>query len=1528
MGPLWVAGLVIVSVLSGPCLCDSSTTPSSTNATTAATISKSKPNDTAIETSTDIDEYELLPEAASLTGDQEWIDGPDDGSEDEIIEEDADDIETAGSEVVSTVVKQDETGNGEEEPGMRRRRKKGRKRRRRMRKRPRTTTPNSAEADAYPTPPPSASEEPEKVPVAAQEEQSETYPRRRPGKRRRRPWARPSTEAPVDTPEIQDPQVPQEQQPPVLEEASEEPQTPAPRPRRRKRPKNRTKIPIENINSQETTEAPKNENARGLPENHKQYDGDDLKPGKQAVQKPAPTKATVQYPLEQRPINVEQRPKENTLEPKPKEHHEQRIKVYPVEQKPKDYLSGEQLHRDYISGGQKQKEYATEQRPRDFPAPEQKPKENTNVEQKFKDYQNFGPTNRPISGKQQPQQQTPKHPEVDKVREPGPVFQNIPFRPIGYDGFQQYQKFYGNDPGINGTQQNRQKQQEQLKVQTEKALKPTGSSPLKIQDNTDERYQQSTTKVPPKFLNTNSNSFGNQPPPSKVPEISNSGYGPGYGPPKPNHGSFSQGQKEGKPDQERPSGFQSHQKPLFNVQQGPVQNSKPKPIGTKDTEPQSTTYKPSGFPHKLHNENLLSHNRPENNQYQKPPPGYQANQNFHDNSHRPKGPPPNLSSEGFHKSIKPDGFNAPPLVNSRVPSVPQQNILKQIASQNHQFPAHASVIVSDLETNSAKPQYNDLDDLHSKFRPQSIEQFNHQLVDPTLLTSPVLFEPPVPPVFEDEVQATKLPVSKVQLPPIQYPKAKFPPAPFLPSSQKQLPNTQFQRQAEPAPFRLPQKPELPLTPITLPTQSTHQQSFANQKKAPPQPPSAPTHEKGKQSIHVPSLENNEEKPFVPTNVQQTTTTESETVGYVDVQTTKAPAADTTTRKTPFNHSKRLPPTSAVIRKRVRPRPSKNTTETVPTQESDNKENLSEKYRGGARGKNTYRQHLTEIKPTPQTPDQSEIEQSENYESEPGHKSLSAYGNDGVFTNYEGEETTKAKQNKARYTTSFPESIIEETTPKPGRFGLHHVSAQQEILRQTLQKQSKDTVRAEESTDVPFIPNKSPADEIELDDSHYESVPQPVLPSSKKPHSFTPRKRQRTRGPDTILVTTSTTPKISQLEIITDRPKYSTADEYEFMVSDEELLKMMKPMMGDDFTDQQDTQELRFKAANIHGVKDEILDLIKTDSGSARLSRILRLRNMSLDDLIKHRERGSSQLHLSEIFTHRQHLEPTIQPGPPEIFSASNFGKNSEDDVAAQITPIFESNYIKSKGETDQTRATVSLTEIKTFEGSNANDKDNNREPKVFESMPSFTLRTDILEQINEKKENPPKTDSSWRFFGQVNKPQRPYEDVVISYTSTNRYPYRKPSVEEIDDIILLSDTEQYDAPRSNVIHAKVLADSGGERRDQEFFNETKKLSTGVKSAILVSGAIIGIAVLGFFALMISCRIKQKKARLRAQRDILCDHFHEELRSSARSTSPVMPPGMEENTCEHGVRSTAIPTRHYNNRHYYLWRTLRKTFQYE
>lgn len=73
------------------------------------------------------------------------------------------------------------------------------------------------------------------------------------------------------------------------------------------------------------------------------------------------------------------------------------------------------------------------------------------------------------------------------------------------------------------------------------------------------------------------------------------------------------------------------------------------------------------------------------------------------------------------------------------------------------------------------------------------------------------------------------------------------------------------------------------------------------------------------------------------------------------------------------------------------------------------------------------------------------------------------------------------------------------------------------------------------------------------------------------------------------------------------------------------------------------EELPEKLKNVTA-KEELMEILRDPIGSERLARILEMRNMTLEELIQQRERGASNLHLSDIF-HSEKREPVPKEKP-------------------------------------------------------------------------------------------------------------------------------------------------------------------------------------------------------------------------------------------------------------------------------------------
>lgn len=456
--------------------------------------------------------------------------------------------------------------------------------------------------------------------------------------------------------------------------------------------------------------------------------------------------------------------------------------------------------------------------------------------------------------------------------------------------------------------------------------------------------------------------------------------------------------------------------------------------------------------------------------------------------------------------------------------------------------------------------------------------------------------------------------------------------------------------------------------------------------------------------------------------------------------------------------------------------------------------------------------------------------------------------------------------------------------------------------------------------------------------------------------------------------THTMETTSETKMIKFPAKTNTTTENESVVKD---------IQSDETSDEekqgkrQESERLRLDGVDVSNINDEILEFIMDEMGKARVKRILELRNMTLSELIAHRERGSG--HFS-TFNNQEFLqnktknenkttvlipkvsentdssqEPLDQENTEKMIVEKaklflNEFKKSDENISSVIKTSQKENdtfvqtgtaipvsiiepthtstiqfpedgilgafpkYMydiagkKSKANTPTPKVKPSLFRDSINKPREIQQLNDNREPRVFESMPQFSSETSNKDGL----EIFPYPD--WRISVSRSTTEKtigfPGISKEIMNVATSRSTSRSSNLE---DVVLLDEGEEVHHLRNHILGGKINVES------DEDYPETKQVPASVKSAIAASGALLGLAIFGFLAVLVSCKIRQRRARLRARRDILCEHLAEDFRCSQRSRTPVL----MKSPFNNGIHSNTA-----SNRHYYLWRTLRKTFQYE
>ncbi|XP_022173642.1 uncharacterized protein LOC111036057 [Myzus persicae] len=453
-------------------------------------------------------------------------------------------------------------------------------------------------------------------------------------------------------------------------------------------------------------------------------------------------------------------------------------------------------------------------------------------------------------------------------------------------------------------------------------------------------------------------------------------------------------------------------------------------------------------------------------------------------------------------------------------------------------------------------------------------------------------------------------------------------------------------------------------------------------------------------------------------------------------------------------------------------------------------------------------------------------------------------------------------------------------------------------------------------------------------------------------------------------------------------KESKNNTEDYQINDEAITKMMKEQPSNK------NDEFKFKSDSIPKVKDEILSLLKTKTGSSLLLNVLNLRNMSLEELLQHRERGSSQRHQELIDTKEESVdviadEPIITENTKnftnylietkrlaqenkvtlqteELNDLKHFKDNNEDTTTQTSTKSTNSDgenhdnqyknttneqvsKITQEIQIDDIKSPIQIFKEKTqdhemtnFSKPPINTERPNilkveqeaeigkikldtifEEKKVFSFPTTTTYTTAVNYQENEATSFVSKTPKTRIVIETSEREPRLFDSLPDFSIKTTQRPLITPTIPS--QVLFIQDTNHLDKYQS---YSEKNKDIDEENNLEYRRFEMRKLPVAVKSAIIASAAILAMAVLGFFVLLISCRMRQKKRVLR-KKSVFCQHnipHDPDLRSSARSTSPVMDKHFQDQYYDgYGGRIDDHTTA---NRQYYLWRTLRRTFRYD
>ncbi|KAF5308841.1 hypothetical protein FQR65_LT00541 [Abscondita terminalis] len=238
-------------------------------------------------------------------------------------------------------------------------------------------------------------------------------------------------------------------------------------------------------------------------------------------------------------------------------------------------------------------------------------------------------------------------------------------------------------------------------------------------------------------------------------------------------------------------------------------------------------------------------------------------------------------------------------------------------------------------------------------------------------------------------------------------------------------------------------------------------------------------------------------------------------------------------------------------------------------------------------------------------------------------------------------------------------------------------------------------------------------------------------------------------------------------------------------------------------------------------REEIMEVLKDQMSRLNLARILELRNMTIEELVAQRERGSSQIHLADIF-HNQTKEPE-PPNEPFIGTITSYMERK--------SKTFRNNYEESKN-SDKSNLINAVDSI-------------TKPPNSATNFPTYKIAVD---KILKQNEAPPFDLSVWKTL---------YPNLYQENIATNQ-DFKEIEHAQVNEVFQneVRRIEDIENTISEAVNNKLNVEFNDENYEKE--DSFMRLPSGVKSAIIASTVLVAISLLVFLTILIICKLSNKK----------------------------------------------------------------------
>ncbi|XP_076662687.1 uncharacterized protein LOC143365956 [Andrena cerasifolii] len=280
---------------------------------------------------------------------------------------------------------------------------------------------------------------------------------------------------------------------------------------------------------------------------------------------------------------------------------------------------------------------------------------------------------------------------------------------------------------------------------------------------------------------------------------------------------------------------------------------------------------------------------------------------------------------------------------------------------------------------------------------------------------------------------------------------------------------------------------------------------------------------------------------------------------------------------------------------------------------------------------------------------------------------------------------------------------------------------------------------------------------------------------------------------------------------------------------------------------------------------EIFELFASGSAGKRLERLLKSRNMSLEELIALRQRGSSKVHLAEVSRlkvqksndgHR--TEGTAVLELVTLSPAKNVHESQQRSGSFENSTLTPKDFVHPEADTTQQQI---LTSDSTVQNEGAIlDPLSNEAAEEQEDIKGRHRTVQIVDLLTTFGSLPFAKDIQRDFAGDydiVERRKLPKQDskVGVAFVNDDAEATRSNDTPSVVQSGYVKEVMKQEP--SSIDIRTVYGDTSNPVAEEEDDEKGKTLSK-VKPSIIASGAILGVTIVVFLAIFIVCRIRQKQ----------------------------------------------------------------------